>query len=51
MKLVKQFENGNYSGVYEYSKDNTSNSKFNKDEFEYYFSVVINGKELKSTQK
>jgi hypothetical protein len=51
MKLVKQFENGNYSGVYEYSKDNTGNAKFNKDEFEYYFSVVINGKELKSTQK
>lgn len=51
MKLVKQFENGNYSGIYEYSKDNTGNAKFNKDEFEYYFSVVINGKELKSTKK
>jgi len=51
MKLVKQFENGNYSGIYEYSADNKGNGKFNKDEFEYYFSVVINGKELKSTKK
>lgn len=51
MKLVKQFENGNYSGVYELSSEKELKGDFNKNELEYYFSVKINGKEFKTPIK
>jgi len=48
MNLVKQFENGNYSGIYELVFDKASKDDFTEDKIEYYFSVNIKGKDFKS---
>ncbi len=48
MTFVKQLEKGNYSGIYECIMDNKGNTNINLNDVEYYFSVNINGKELKS---
>lgn len=50
MTLVHQIENGNYSGVYEYSSDEYKGTVA-KEDIEYYFSVNINGKELRYPKK
>ncbi len=51
MSLVKQFENGNYSGIYELSSEKEIKGDFNKDNLEYYFSINLNGKELRYPKK
>lgn len=48
MNLVKQFENGNYSGIYELVFDKATKNDFTADKIEYYFSVNVKGKEYKS---
>ncbi|MCX6157343.1 MAG: S8 family serine peptidase [Ignavibacteriae bacterium] len=48
MTFTKQLENGNFSGIYECVMNNKGGSNINLEEVEYYFSVNINGKEIKS---
>jgi hypothetical protein len=47
MVMVKPFENGNYSGVYECELPNPNNTNISFSDVEYNFSVTINGKEIK----
>jgi hypothetical protein len=47
MVMVKPFENGNYSGVYECELPNPNNTNITFSDVEYNFSVTINGKEIK----
>ena len=51
MPLVKQFEKGNYSGIYELSSEKEIKGDFSKDNLEYYFSINLNGKELRYPKK
>lgn len=46
MNLTKQIEKGNYSGIYEAEVNDISNTK----SLDYYFSIILNGKEVKSTK-
>ena len=50
MTLVYQVEKGNYSGVYEFVS-NEYKGTANKDDIEYYFSVNVNGTELRYPKK
>lgn len=50
MTLVHQIEKGNYSGVYEFVSYEYKGTA-EKDEIEYYFTVNINGKELRYPKK
>ncbi len=50
MTLVHQVEKGNYSGVYEFTS-NEYKGTADKEEIEYYFTVSINGKELRYPKK
>lgn len=50
MTLVHQFENGNYSGVYEFVS-NEYKGTADKDDIEYYFTVNVNGTELRYPKK
>ena len=50
MTLVYQVEKGNYSGVYEFVS-NEYKGTANKDDIEYYFTVNVNGTELRYPKK